>query len=101
MSQYTLNTHLHHNAKQFHANPELFNDPYLNVAPQYLSSLATCPNQPLAGCAGSASTPQKVVNTSADVFHRLPPARSIALAKQHVSENFQNGHGGYVTNPTI
>lgn len=84
----------HH--KQFHANPDLFADPYLNVNKQFLSSLATCPNQHLAGCAGSASTPHQVTKTSSDVFHTQPPAQSIPLAKQPVQENFQNGNGEYL-----
>ena len=78
--------------KQFHANPDLFADPYLNVNKQFLSSLATCPNQHLAGCASNASTPHQVAKTSSDVFHKQPPARSIPLAKQPVQENFQNGN---------
>ena len=78
--------------KQFHANLDLFADPYLNVNKQFLSSLATCPNQHLAGCDSNASTPPQVAKTSSDVFHTQPPARSIPLAKQPVQENYNGGY---------
>ena len=85
---------------QFHANPDIFFDPYLNTPKKYLSSLATCPNTPLVGCK-PLRNPQQVINHSADVFHGVsaPTARFIPLAStsSNINENFQNGKGGYVT----
>jgi hypothetical protein len=83
---------------QFHANPEIFFDPYLNTPKKYLSSLATCPNKPLSGC-NPIQNPQQVINYSADAFHGAAGSRSIQLAPSPIvmNENFQNGKGGYVT----
>ncbi len=88
---------------QFHANPTIFQNPYYNVPCDYLSSLATCPNQAGAGCPNQSlagctgfTTPGQIQKMSADVWRGAgaPLARSIPLASK---EHFHNGNGGYVT----
>ena len=83
---------------KFHANPELFADPYHYTDKSHLSSLASCPNPPLQGCNSPASTCKKLIDYSANVFHGTggKGVRFIQLAKSS-NEHFQNGNGGYVT----
>jgi len=82
----------HH--QQFHANPEIFEDPYLNTPKKYLSSLATCPNSHIAGCA-PLNGPNNVMEHNADVFHNAPPATFIQLAREPKESFLQHQSCGY------
>jgi len=58
----------HH--QQFHANPQIFDDPYLNTPKKYLSSLETCPNYHIARCA-PLNGPNNVIEHTHDQLKKI------------------------------